>query len=94
MGDNSVEENNQDTADSELEQLRRAISHSTGTEVPDGDSTVSDITIIANANSYIEQLETHIEELRQENQQLKEGTTDSSSATESAATGDEKKLDQ
>ena len=37
------------------------------------------------------ELKTHIEELRQENEQLKEGATDSLSATESTATSDDQK---
>lgn len=86
MSDNPAEERSEDAADAELEALRRAISHSTDSETPEA----SDVTVIANASSYIEQLKTHIEELRQENEQLKEGATGSSSATESAATSDDK----
>ncbi len=87
MSDNPVEERSEDKADAELEELRRAISHSMDSETAE----VSDVTVIANASSYIEQLKTHIEELRQENEQLKEGATDSLSATESTATSDDQK---
>jgi len=88
MSDNPVEGGSEDTADAELEELRRAISHSMDSETPE---LSDDVTVIANASSYIEQLKTHIEELRQENEQLKEGATDSSSATESTATSDDQK---
>lgn len=75
MGDNQTEEKEEHKAAAELEELRRAIPQS------EGNSTMSEVTVIANANSYIDQLKTQVEELKLKNQQLKEGASGSASET-------------
>jgi hypothetical protein len=76
MADNPAEEQKQDTENARLEELRRVVPNSADSG---GSSTQNEVTVVANANSYIEQLKSRIEELKQENNELRDGATASSS---------------
>jgi Helix-loop-helix DNA-binding domain len=71
---NLVERKYRDTLNAELERLRRTIPHirDLESETPDGRPRPSKATVLAAATEYIKKLEIDVEDLREENMQLRE----------------------